>query len=305
MSRPTLRQLEYAVALADHLHFGDAAAAVHVSQPALSAQIRELEDRLGVALFERGTAGTVLTSVGHEVVDRARAVLGSIGELESTAAAHAGVIRGEIRIGAIPTVAPYLLPPIVDRLRTEWPDARIVIEELQSRTLLAAMDAGNLDLGVLATPYDTGHLHCEPLADEPFHLAVPSDHPLAESTAPVPLDVLASLTVLLLPEGHCLREHARQACDIAGRSEHSEVRASSIATLSRMVASGMGATLLPASAEAIESRPGSGITTRPFSDPPPGRTIALLWRPTDPRRDLFAALVPALRDDAAAAALSG
>ena len=297
---PSLRQLEYAVALADHLHFGDAAAAVNVTQPGLSAQIRELERRLGVALFERGATGTNLTRAGEEVVGRAQAILGAVAELEMVAAAHQGAVRGSLRIAAIPTIAPYLLPAIVDGIQTAWPDARVVIEELQTKAMVAATESGDLDLGLLATPYDTGNLHVEPLRYEPFRLAVRDDHQLAHGASTVPLDVLTDLHVLLLPEGHCLRDHALQACEIAGRAEHSEVKASSMATLTRMVASGMGATLLPASAEAVEARPGSGITTRRFDDPAPGRTIALVWRPTDPRAELFASVTPSLREGVAA-----
>lgn len=297
---PSLRQLEYAVALAEHLHFGEAAAAVNVTQPGLSAQIRELERRLGVALFERCANGTNLTRAGEEVVGRAQAILGAVTELEMVAAAHQGAVRGSLRIAAIPTIAPYLLPAIVDAVQTAWPEARVVIEELQSKAMVAAAETGDLDLGILATPYDTGNLHVEPLADEPFRLALRDDHPLARGAPTVPLEVLTDLHVLLLPEGHCLRDHALHACEIAGRAEHSEVKASSMATLTRMVATGMGATLLPASAEAIEARPGSGISTRRFSDPAPGRTIALVWRPTDPRAELFASVTPSLREGVAA-----
>lgn len=295
MSLPTLRQLEYAVALADHLHFGEAAAAANVTQPGLSAQIRELERRLSVVLFERGASGTSLTASGEQIVARARTILGAVAELEMVAAAHQGAIRGSLRIAAIPTIAPYLLPAIVDGIQSEWPEARVVIEELQTRALVAAVESGALDFGILATPYATGNLHVEALCDEPFRLAVRADHPLAGGTSTVPLDVLADLHVMLLPEGHCLRDHARHACEIAGRAEHSEVKASSIATLIRMVASGMGATLIPASAESVEARAGSGISTRRFDHPAPGRTIAVVWRATDPRADLYASLTPILR----------
>lgn len=292
---PTLRQLEYAVALADHRHFARAASAVSVSQPGLSTQIRQLEQRLGVALFERDTTGTRMTAAGVDVVARARRILAEVGELEAIAAGHHGVVRGQLRLAAIPTIAPYLLPAVVDGLHAEWPEARLIIEELQTGPLVAAVEVGELDLGVVATPYETGSLHVEELCDEPFRLAVPDDHPLAAAVTPLPLGVLTGLHVLLLPEGHCLRDHARHACDIAGRAEYGEVRASSIATLARMVASGMGTTLLPASAEEVEARPGSGISTRRFEPPAPGRTISLVWRPSDPRAGLYEAAAAALR----------
>ena len=295
MGTPSIRQLEYAVALADHLHFGEAASVSNVTQPALSAQIRELENRLGTVLFERGTTGTTLTTAGYDVVERAREILRAVGELEAVAAAHDGDVRGPLRIAAIPTIAPYLLPAIVEGIQTHWPDARVVIEELQSKALIADVESGNLDLGVLATPYDTGQLHVESLCEEPFKLAIRDDHALARGHASVPMEVLTDLHVLLLSEGHCLRDHARHACEIAGRAEHSEVKASSIATLARMVASGMGATLIPASAAAIETRAGSGVTTRDFEHPAPGRTVALVWRRSDPRSDLFMALSPTVQ----------
>ncbi len=295
MSSPSLRQLEYAVALADHLHFGEAAAASFVTQPALSAQIRELESRLGVELFERRTTGTTLTPAGLDVIERARAILSTVGELNRVAAAHHGTVRGSLRIGAIPTVAPYLLPSIVDGIRSTWPDAHLALEELQSDDLLAALDAADLDVGVLATPYETGRLHVEPLGQESFALAVPSGHPLAASDEPLPVDALADLHVLLLPDGHCLGDHARQVCDTAGRVDHNYVKAGSIATLVRMVAIGVGVTLLPASARAVEVRPGSGIAIRAFAEPAPGRTIALAWRSSDPRHELFGQLTSVLR----------
>lgn len=293
MERPTLRQLEYAVAVADHRHFGRAAEAVRVSQPGLSGQIQQLERRLGVRLFERSGREVALTSAGAEIVERGRRLLRDADDLAVAASLHRDAVRGRLRVAAIPTMAPYLLPALTAVARGSWPEARLELQELQTEPMLAAVAGGAADLGLLAVPYDTGPLHVEPVADEPFRLAVPDGHPLA-SGGPLPLSVLSGLPVLLLPDGHCLRDHARHACEIAGRVEHSEVQAASLSTLAQMVVGGVGVTLLPASAVGVEARPGAGIAARPFEPPAPGRGIALVWRPTDPRSELFAALAAEL-----------
>lgn len=293
MERPTLRQLEYAVAVADHRHFGRAAEAVSVSQPGLSGQIQQLERRLGVRLFERSGREVALTSAGAEIVERGRRLLRDADDLAVAASLHRGAVRGRLRVAAIPTMAPYLLPALTAVARRSWPEARLELQELQTEPMLAAVAGGAADLGLLAVPYDTGPLHVEPVADEPFRLAVPEDHPLA-TAGPLPLSVLSGLPVLLLPDGHCLRDHARHACEIAGRVEHSEIQAASLSTLAQMVVGGVGVTLLPASAVGIEARPGAGIAARPFEPPAPGRGIALVWRPTDPRSELFSALAAEL-----------
>lgn len=293
MDRPTLRQLEYAVAVADHLHFGRAAEAVAVSQPGLSGQIHELERRLGVQLFERSSRQVRVTTAGAEVVGRARAVLRDVDELALAAAAHHGTLRGRLRVAAIPTMAPYLLPALTHALHDRWPDATLELTELRTVDLVVAVERGEIDLGLLATPVDTGALHVEVIGSEPFLLALPDDHDMA-GTDEVPVSALRDLPVLLLEEGHCLREHALAACEIAGRVEHSEVRAASLATLAQMVASGVGVTLLPASAVPVDARPGTGLEAVPFEAPAPGRTISLTWRPTDPRARYYAEVGSAL-----------
>jgi len=290
MEQPTLRQLAYAVAVADHQHFGRAAHALHLSQPGLSSQIQELERRLGVQLFERAHRQSHLTPAGAEIVQRSRQILRQVDELSITAALHQDTLRGQLRVAAIPTMAPYLLPPLAHTLRHQWPDVHLELLELETSPMVTAIGQGNVDLGLLAVPFHTGTLHTEPVADEPFLLALPTGHPLA-GTAPLPLDVLADLPVLLLEEGHCLRDHVLHVCEIAGSVKHSEVRTASLATLTQMVASGTGVTLLPASAVPIETRPGNSVTVRPFAPPVPGRTIALAWRSTDPRNDLYSTLV--------------
>lgn len=290
----TLRQLRYAVAVADHGHFGRAAEACAVSQPGLSAQVRQLERRLGVTLFERSPRHVRVTAAGEAVLGRARDALRTVDELEAAAAAHVGAVRGTVRVAAIPTMAPYLLPTVVHTLRSQWPDADLRLSELQTADLVTALEEGALDLGLLATPYDTGRLHVHELVTEPFVLALPAGHPLAAQER-VSISVLRDLSVLLLAEGHCLHRHARAACELAGPTEHVVVESASLSTLTQMVAGGLGVTLLPASTTEVESRPGTGVIIRPFTDPAPGRTIATTWRPTDPRGPQFEAASDAMR----------
>jgi LysR family hydrogen peroxide-inducible transcriptional activator len=294
MSSPTLRQLEYAVSVADHEHFGRAAAASVVSQPGLSSQIQELERRLGVTLFERSNGPVRLTAAGTEVIERARRVLSEIDELVIAASMHDGVLRGTLRVAAIPTMAPYLVPSLVRTLRRVWPDVELHLQEMQTAALVDAVEKGDVDIGLLAIPIDTRSLHVETILEEPFLLALPEGHELSGSD-PLPLKVLATLPVLLLEEGHCLRDHTLTACNLAGQVDHREIHAASLATLTQMVASGVGVTLLPSTAVSVEARPGTGIAVRPFQEPSPGRTIALAWRRTDPRATAFEAVTHPFR----------
>lgn len=296
MKMPTLRQLEYALAVAEYGHFGRAAAALHVSQPGLSAQIRELERRLGVVLFERSRVVTRPTPAGVEVLDRARRLLADAADLLRVAQSHEGSVRGPVRLAAIPTLAPYLLPPVVVELRRRWPDVELELAEYRTTDLVSAVIGADVDLGLLATPVDTGGLEVFDLGFEPFLLAVAAGHDLAGGE-PVPATVLADVDLLLLEDGHCLRDHALAACRLAGAAgSHRDVRNASLAVLSQMVAGSDAATLLPASAAGVEARPGSGVATRAFSEREVGRMVSLVWRPSDPRALLFAEAAGALVD---------
>lgn len=294
MDRPTLRQLEYVVAVADHGHFGRAAEACHVSQPALSAQVQELERRLGLVLFERGRHGAVLTEEARPVIERARRVLMDVDDLVLDAADRAGEVVGRVRLAAIPTMAPYLLPVMVPELRRRHPRAEIVLLEQRTDDLLAALRAGRIDLGLLAAPVDHPELEVVEIAHDPFLLAVPPEHPFA-GRHPVPLSGLAGLPVLLLEEGHCLRTQALDVSALAGASLVGDVQATSLPTLCQMVAAGHGVTILPASAAGVEARPGTGITVRPLRAPAPERTVVLVWRRSSPRAPHNRALAEALR----------
>lgn len=281
MERPTLQQLAYLVALAEAGHFGRAAETCFVTQPALSTQVRELERRLGTALVERLPRGIRLTPAGARVVTRARAVLRDVEELMEEVGAGEGELAGPVALGVIPTVAPYVLGGLVPTLVNRFPDADLRLEELQTAPLLERLRDGRIDLALCALPVPGDDLHAAVLADDPFLLAVPDGHALARGRGPVSVDVLAEQRVLLLDDGHCLRDQALSVCDLAG-SHPADARATSLPTLVQMVAAGGGVTLLPASAAAVEARPGNGIAVRRFREPV-HRTLGFVWRATSPR----------------------
>lgn len=288
MSGVTLRQLEYVIALADELHFGRAAVRCNVSQPGLSTQVRALEERLGVELFERSKRHVSLTAAGRDVIDRARRILADVDDLGVVALAHSGDVVGPVDVAAIPTMAPYVFPSTVATLGRLWPDARLRLSEHQTDELVRRVVNGSLDVGLLAIPVETGSLVVEPIVEEAFELALPVGHPDADP-GPIELGELADLPMLLLEDGHCLREHVRSACALAGSVDATEVTSAGLSTLTQMVAAGLGVTLLPKSAVPVEARAGSGVITRRFTTSNAGRTLAMVWRPTDPRGRLFAA----------------
>ncbi len=300
MDRPSLQQLTYLVAVEDHRHFGRAAEACFVSQPALSAQIRELERRLGVTLFERGNRQVLPTTVGTAVIERARGVLRDMDELVAAAHLDPAGLRGPLALGVIPTMAPYLLPGLLPVLTAAHPHVELHLHELKTAEILRMLRDGGLDLGLLALPVAGDDLVSFALAEDPFVLALPEGHRLAGSE-PLALSVVAGLPVILLEEGHCLRDQALSVCRLVG-TEAAEMQATGMPTLCQMVATGLGVTLLPASAVALEARPGTGLTTRPFADPAPTRTIGLVWRRTSPNDTLYRELGHRLSDTLAGTA---
>ncbi len=292
---PTLRQLEYLVALARTLNFREAAEACHVSQPALSAQIQQLEQLLGVQLFERDKRSVRITPAGEALTIRARVVLAGVDDLVGAARAFLEPLVGTLRLGVIPTVAPYLLPAALPAIRAEYPGLRLLLREDQTEHLLERLSSGDLDLLLLALEADLGEVHTEALFSDPFVLATPIDHGLARADGPVAVDALGDEGILLLEDGHCLRDQALSVCDGAGARELVEFRASSLNTLVQMVAAGEGITLLPSLAVRLETREGRGLATRAFDAPCPARTIGLAWRPGSPRADEFRLLGAHLR----------
>ena len=274
MGRPTLQQLAYVVAVDEHRHFGKAAEACFVSQPALSAQIRELERRLGVTLFERGNRQVLPTAVGVTVIERARGVLRDADELVDAAQLDPAGLRGPLALGVIPTMAPYLLPGLLPVLTGAHGEVELHLHELKTSEILRRLRQGGLDLGLLALPVSGDDLVAVALAEDPFVLALPEKHRLA-GTAPVPLGVVTGLPVILLEEGHCLRDQALSVCRLVG-TEAAEMQATGMSTLCQMVATGLGVTLLP------RERGGRGGQGRvrdsppdPSPPPPPaGRSVS-------------------------------
>lgn len=292
---PTLRQLEYLVAVADTGQFVEAARQCGVSQPALSKQIREVEELLGAELFERSRPRVLLTRTGEEVVGRARRVLTEARELVEVASALARSRQGTVRLGVIPTIAPYGLPGLLAKLRARYPQVTFVIQELQTDALLPKLRAGAIELGLLARSFDDHGLHGADLVTEPFVLLAPSSHPLGVARSLLPADI-AGASLILMEDGHCLRDQAIDVCLAAGTTPPSSVSAASISTLVRMVESGLGPTLLPASALAAELRPEQGLVARSFGPPQPGRTLTLQWRSSSPHGAWFGELAGVLRE---------
>ncbi len=300
MSRPTVRQLEYLSAVGEHLSFHRAADACHVSQPGLSAQFRELETTLGVRLFERDRRRVIATAVGEALLPRARAILAAVDELVEAARGLAQPLTGTIRLGVIPTVAPFVLPRVLPDVRTRYPALRLLLREEQTATSLALLNAGRLDVVLLALEADLGDVATLPLFEDPFVLTMPVDHPLTRRRLITEAD-LEEQEVLLLDDGHCLRDQALAVCDRAGVHEFGDVRATSLGTLVQMVASGLGVTLLPAMALPVETERQTQLAYRRFVSPEPHRTIGLAWRRGSARAAEFHLLAKVLSSCAPAA----
>jgi LysR family hydrogen peroxide-inducible transcriptional activator len=288
----TLRQLQYAVAVADHLGFHKAAAACHISQPTLSAQIQQLESVLGLALFERDRRRVLVTPGGQPVIDRARRILLEVGDLISAATRAREPFTGTVRIGVIPTIAPYLLPELTPKIASAYPKLSVVFREEKTSEVMRALNDGSLDAGLVALQADLGDCAHAVIAQDDFVAALPKGHPLAKKKR-LSLSELEGSRVLLLDEGHCLREQALSLCTKV-RAEETDFRATSLSTLAQMVSSGAGITLLPALAVGVENRRGQ-LEIRPFGKPAPGRTIALVWRPRSPLAREFEQFAETLR----------
>jgi LysR family hydrogen peroxide-inducible transcriptional activator len=282
----TLRQLQYLLAVAEARSFRRAAEACHVSQPSLSQQIADAERALGVRLFERDRRRVLVTAAGEGLLARARRVLVEADDLVEAAVRLSDPLSGTVRVGVIPTVGPYLLPRAAPAIRAALPKLAVVWEEDRTAPLVRRVSAGELDAALLAREADLGDLVQAELAVDPFVLAAPPEHPLARRAGPVRPADLRGERVLLLDDGHCLRDQALEVC-AKGRAEELGFRATSLPTLVQMVASGAGVTLLPRLA--VEAESGRArLRIRPFAKPAPGRTLVLAWR-------RGAALEPALR----------
>lgn len=272
-----LRDLRYLVALADHKHFGRAATASFVSQPTLSTQIKKLEDELGVSLVERAPRRVMLTPIGRDIAERARKVIADVAQMAEIARRSQDPEAGTVRLGLFPTLAPYLLPHVLPGLRKRFPRLELLLVEEKTDQILSRLRDGRLDAGLLALPIHDDQLHVEPLFDEPFLLAVPQQHAMAKLTS-LDLHDLDDQHLLLLEEGHCLRDQALDVCRMAGADERDGFRATSLETLRQMVASGVGITLLPMLAVQPPVPVSPDIALLPFRGDAPHRRIAMLWR---------------------------
>ncbi|HEY0197025.1 MAG TPA: DNA-binding transcriptional regulator OxyR [Rhodanobacter sp.] len=273
-----LRDLHYLVALAEHRHFGRAAEASFVSQPTLSTQIKKLEDELGVALVERTPRKILLTETGREIASRARSVLAEVDEIKAIAQRTRDPEAGTLRLGIFPTLGPYLLPHVIPLLRERFPRLELLLTEGKTETIIHMLREGALDAGILALPLHEDSLHTEFLFEEPFVLAVPDNHPLARHKGKLKLADLANERLLLLEDGHCLRDQALEVCQLAGAGEKTGFRATSLETLRQMVAANVGITLLPTLATKPPMTRTDNVHLIEFAGHAPSRRIAMVWR---------------------------
>jgi LysR family transcriptional regulator, hydrogen peroxide-inducible genes activator len=284
-----LRDLRYLVALAELRHFGRAAAACFVSQPTLSTQIRKLEEELGVSLVERAPRKVMLTPAGREIAERAGRIVADVEQLREVARRSQDPQAGTVRLGIFPTLGPYLLPHVVRSIRSTFPRLELLLVEEKSDVLLARIRDGRLDAALLALPLHDDQLHAEFLFEEPFLLAVPGQHPLAKRDS-LCLGDLADERLLLLEDGHCLRDQALDVCQLAGSGEMTGFQATSLETLRQMVAANVGVTLLPTLSVKPPVARSEDIKLLRFDDATPSRRIAMAWRRTSARGEFLSQL---------------
>ena len=291
MNNFTLKQLRYFDAVAREGHFGKAAEQCAVSQPALSMQIKELEDGLGTLLLERSARQVRLTAFGEHFVQQVRSVLQSVDELGNIARAAKGHLSGQFRLGIIPTIAPYLLPDIIKQLALSYPGLEVHVRETQTQKLVEELSSGRLDAAVLALPVSENNLDEAKLFEEEFVLV----RAYADKDKPPPnQESLREMKLLLLEEGHCFRDQALSFCSIPAGRPRETLDGSSLSTLVQMVSAGMGVTFIPEMAVAIETRSADVFTQR-FADPKPKRTIGMVWRKTNPLAGQFIEMASQIR----------
>jgi len=289
-----LRDLRYFVALADTRHFGKAAERCFVSQPTLSAQIKKLENYLGVQLLERQPRKVTLTETGQKILPLARHILQESDEIVSLARNEHDPLSGKLKIAFIPTIGPYLLPLVARKLRKQLPRLKLMLYEYQTQPLLEKLRAGEIELGVLALPVPTDGLEVRELYEESFTVAVPNQHTLAKKPH-VKIDDLTGETLLLLEDGHCLRDQALDVCSLIDVKENEDYRATSLETLRQMVAAGLGITLLPELATRGPFGSGHGLAVKSFAKPIPSRTVGAVWRKSSARSEAIGAVCDVIR----------
>jgi LysR family hydrogen peroxide-inducible transcriptional activator len=291
---PTLKQLQYLVALQEHGHFGNAADACFVTQSTLSAGLRELESLLGLTLVERTRRVVRFTPVGERIAIQARRVLAEADTLADLARAAGKPLSGELRMGVIPTIAPFLLPKLLPKLRAEWPDLKLYLREEVTTAVCDSLQRGRLDCVLLALPYRCGEVESEDLFEDKLFFAFPGSQ---ASTLPdiVPPEAIDQHNLLLLEDGHCLKDHALAACNRPELSAEASMLGTSLHTLVQMVDNGLGVTLLPEMAIDAGILNGTDVIARPLDAERPSRRIALAWRKGSPRAKEFKLLADALK----------
>jgi LysR family hydrogen peroxide-inducible transcriptional activator len=291
---PTIKQLQYLVALHEHAHFGHAAEACCVSQSTLSAGIRELESLLGVTLVERSRRVVRFTPLGNAVVAKAHRLLREAEELSDLVQSAGKPLSGELRMSVIPTIAPFLLPKILPRLRKERPQLKLFLREETTQDALESLHHGRADCVLMALPFATGEVEKETIGMDPLYVAFPKDDP-RDPPAQVPPSLIDEGKLLLLEDGHCLKEHALTACNRPELRASATMIGTSLHTLVQMVDNGLGVTILPQMAIDAGILHETGVVARPLKAPNAAREIALVWRKNSPRSDEFRLLAEELR----------
>ncbi|MEO8547753.1 MAG: LysR substrate-binding domain-containing protein [Sphingomicrobium sp.] len=291
--QPTIKQLQYLVALREHGHFGKAADACYVSQSTLSAGLRELETLLGLTLVERTRRVVRFTALGEKISDKAVRVLREVDELAELARDQGQPLHGELRMGVIPTIAPFLLPAMLPRLRREWPSLKLYLREETSQAACEALHRGQLDCVLLALPYGCGDVDSAALFDDPLFVAFPRGE--APAGAAVDIAAIDENRMLLLEDGHCLKDHALSACNRPELRAHATMMGTSLHTLVQMVDNGLGLTFIPSMAIDAGILDGTNIDARPLESDHGFRRIALIWRRSSPRESEYQLLSTTLR----------
>ena len=294
----TLTEIRYIIAVADEKHFGRAASRCFVSQPTLSIGVKRLEDELGVTLFERSKSGVHLTAVAEQLVEKARDILREVDSFKELSHHLKDPFLAPLRIGAIYTIGPYLFPSLLPALKTAEPRLKLYIEESFTGTLRKMLKKGQLDAIIVALPFTEPEIEVRELYTEPFEVLLPASHPWS-LTPSIPPKHLHTENVLLLGEGHCFRDQVIDACPALSQSIYDRdnlvAEGSSLETLRHMVASGLGVTVLPASAAGLENYAPGFLTTKPFTKPEPSRIVAVAWRRQFPRTEAIELLIDVIR----------
>jgi LysR family hydrogen peroxide-inducible transcriptional activator len=298
---PSIKQLKYLCAVAEHKHFTKAADACFVTQSTLSAAIAELESQLDAKVFERNKKSVLITPLGEKLLKQARVILGDVEDFVALAKAHAEPLSGDLRLGVIPTIGPFLLPPMLTSLRRNYPKLKLFLKEEMSAQLERQLQQGQLDLIILALPYALPDMEVISLCKDEFLLCLPPGHAF-ERLKQVEQGQLRGESLLLLEEGHCLRDHALEACQLKAAATDIVYQGNSLHTLVQMVANGLGLTLLPAMSVAADVLGDTHLSIKHFSNENVDREIGMAWRKTDPRRDDYLLLAEHIKAHLAATA---